>query len=56
MKIQKKNIVIIIFLIALSLTSFFLFKYKPKTGKYTKAKLVYEHLTFENSGKWENES
>jgi len=52
MKMQKKNIlVVVIIIVALSLTSFYFFTNKPKTSKFTKAKLVFENSVINELGK-----
>ncbi|QXM06313.1 hypothetical protein [Crassaminicella indica] len=46
---KRKYFLLTMFLLLITITSFFLFINKPKTNQYKKAKLVFENLLNENS-------
>ena len=54
MRNRKKNLfVIALLLVTLSLTSYYFIGLKPKTSKYSKAKLVYDYII---EDQWKSET
>ncbi len=51
MKYKKRIIIVLIFAIVLTVTSYYFIFNKPQTSKFTKAKLVFESIT--NNELWE---
>lgn len=55
MKLQKKYLIFVILIAAVTLTSYYFFNYKPKASKYSKAKLVLETKLINQYGESSNE-
>lgn len=55
MKLRKRYLIFVLLIAAVTLTSYYFLNYKPKTSKYSKAKLVFETKLIDEFGERSNE-